>query len=449
MEINLTTKQTKAWDYLTDDTTTELGYGGGARGGKSWLGATFFIFCCLAYPGTRWAIGRRELKNLKRTTLLTFFKACKEYGLSKDTHFNYNEQKGSITFKNGSEIYLLDMAYQPSDPLYTWLGGFEITGAWCDESNEIPEVGIQILKSRCGNHLNDVYNLKPIILETFNPNKGHVYKRYYKPWRDDKLPEYRQFIKALATDNPYIPQSYIDELKRADKITRERLLYGNFEYDDDPACLFEFDAINDLYTNKAETGEKYLIADIARFGDDKTVIHHWDGYKRVKGWSLAKKSTKEVADFIKQKADELQVRRSHIVIDEDGVGGGVVDQVEGCKGFINNSQCIQPDDASWNDAKKVNFANLKTQCYFRLADFTNRGKIQVANASEDEKTALNEELEQIKQADIDNDGKIKLIKKEKMKEGLGRSPDHADTLMMRMYFELKDDSVWENTELYF
>ncbi len=446
MNINLTKKQTKAWDFLTDDVTTELGYGGAARGGKSWLGATFFIFMCLAYPKTRWAIGRRELKNLKRTTLLTFFKACAEYGLSKDVHFNYNEMKGAITFRNGSEIYLLDLANQPSDPLYTWLGGFEITGAWVDESNEIPEIGIQILKSRCGNCLNDEYNLKPLLLETFNPNKGHVYKRYYKPFKDEKLPEYRQFVSALPTDNPYIPQSYIDELKRADKITRERLLYGNFEYDDDPACLFEFDSIQDLFTNKAEkSDEKYLCADIARFGDDKTVIHYWEGLKRVKGWTLAKKSTKEVADFIKQKAEELQVRRSHIVIDEDGIGGGVVDQIDGCKGFTNNAQAIQPYDSKWDDAKKVNYTNLKTQCYFRLADLANQGKIQIANASEEEKTEIAEELEQIKQADIDNDGKIKLIKKEKMKEGLGRSPDNSDTLMMRMFFELSDDDVdWSN-----
>lgn len=35
-----------------------------------------------------------------------------------------------------------------------------------------------------------------------------------------------------------------------------------------------------------------------------------------------------------------------------------------------------------------------------------------------------------------SDGKLKIVSKEEIKEQLGRSPDFADTLMMRMWFEL-------------
>jgi hypothetical protein len=47
------------------------------------------------------------------------------------------------------------------------------------------------------------------------------------------------------------------------------------------------------------------------------------------------------------------------------------------------------------------------------------------------------ELEQIKGESIDSDQKLKVISKDKIKEVLGRSPDYADTLMMRMWFELR------------
>jgi phage terminase large subunit len=49
---------------------------------------------------------------------------------------------------------------------------------------------------------------------------------------------------------------------------------------------------------------------------------------------------------------------------------------------------------------------------------------------------LKQELDNIVQIDIDKDGPIKLIKKEELKKKIGRSPDEADSLMMRMWFEL-------------
>lgn len=40
---------------------------------------------------------------------------------------------------------------------------------------------------------------------------------------------------------------------------------------------------------------------------------------------------------------------------------------------------------------------------------------------------------------MDHDGKLRILPKDKVKEGLGRSPDFADNLMMRMVLELVPD----------
>jgi hypothetical protein len=52
-----------------------------------------------------------------------------------------------------------------------------------------------------------------------------------------------------------------------------------------------------------------------------------------------------------------------------------------------------------------------------------------------------QELEQVKQKDIDSDKKKGVVPKEEVKEILGRSPDFSDCLMMREYFELKPKFV--------
>lgn len=428
LEFDLTAKQSKAWKYIFDEDTTELGYGGAARGGKSWLGWVYIIFMCLAYPDTGYAVGRKELKNLKRTTLVTFFKACKEYGIP-DTAFRYDQQQSIITFYNKSQIFLLDLAYQPSDPLYTWLGGFEPTCGWIDESNELPIEAIQILKSRVGNRHNDKYNIKPFLLETFNPDKGHVYSRYYEPYRDNKELEYRKFIPALPKDNPHIPRSYIHELERADKITRERLLYGNFEYDDDPFKLMNYDAILDLFSNQhVNSGDHFITADIARMGSDKSVVCVWDGFKIIEIITKDKTTTVESKEIIQLLANKYSIPMRNVIVDEDGVGGGVKDELR-CKGFLNGSRALMGE----------NYANLKTQCYFKLSEKVNRSEIYIVPTQY--KDDIVKELDVVKQVNQDKDGKLQIAGKDKIREWIGRSPDFADAIMMRMYFTLKKKAI--------
>ena len=45
-------------------------------------------------------------------------------------------------------------------------------------------------------------------------------------------------------------------------------------------------------------------------------------------------------------------------------------------------------------------------------------------------------MEQVKEKDIDKDGKRSIIPKDIVKEKLGRSPDDWDSIMMRYWFEL-------------
>jgi len=429
--MKLSIKQTIAFDYLNDNVTNEEVYGGGAGGGKSALGCIWILQSSLEYKETKSLIGRAVLKTLKETTLQTLFEVCKMFGMVKDKHYNFNAQSNIIELNNGSSIILKDLATYPSDPNFDELGSLEITRAFIDEANQISAKAKNIVKSRIRYNL-DNNGLIPKILYTCNPAKNWVYNEFYKPFKEGKLPENKKFIQSLVTDNPFISKHYIENLKTLDNESKQRLLLGNWEYDNDPTKLIKYEKIIDLFTNDfiKKSNQKYLTVDAARYGSDKAVIIYWNGFIIEKIHSYAKSSMEFLKNEIDKLRIEFQIPMSNIIVDDDGVGGGLVDILH-CKGFVNNSKPLFA-------RKNTNYANLKTQCFFELADHINNNKIFInAPISIETKETIIEDLETIKKDKIDNDNKLHILSKDKVRELIGRSPDFADAIMMRMYFVLK------------
>lgn len=425
--MELSYKQTFALDYLEDTTTNEIIFGGSAGGGKSIVGTYWIMKMCYKYPGTRWLIGRAKLKTLTETTLLSLFEVMKQQGVTSD-QYQYNQQKNIIIFNNGSQIFLKDLFSYPSDPNFDELGSLEITGAFIDECNQISKKAWDIVRSRIRYKL-DENGLIPKMLGTCNPSKNWVYSEFYNLSQRGELPENKVFIKSLVTDNPFISQHYITNLQQLQEVDKQRLLYGNWEYSDDPSTLIEFDKILQIFNNQsAQRGKKYITADVARFGSDKTVIMVWDGLAVIKILSFPITSVTDTVEIIQKNMRDYNIPLQNIIADSDGVGSGVVDVLR-CKGFVNNSRPIN------ENGKSVQYQNLKSQCYFHLADKINNGEISISETQY--KQNIIEELEQVKRYKIDSDGKLSVLPKESVKMLLGRSPDFADALMMRMWFELK------------
>lgn len=389
----------------------------------------------MRYPKTRFLIGRAVLKNLKESTLLTFFEVCTKLGLLADRDYTYNSMNNVIKFWNGSEVYLKDLFQYPSDPEFDSLGSTEFTAAFVDEASQITEKAKNVVSSRLRYRL-DEYGLVPKMLFCTNPTKNFLYYDFYMRHREGTLPFYRKFVPALVGDNPFISKHYVEQLQKLDKTTKERLLYGNWNYDSDPSKLIEYEKIMDMFTNTAaESPHKYITCDVARFGDDKTTIWVWEGLKVVHFEEYSKQGTKATRLRLEDLERKYAVPRSNIMIDEDGVGGGIFDEMQGIKGFVNNSAAIVSLRAV---EQKTNYANLKTQCYFKLAEYINTGKIAIGCVLPTEsKKGLVEDLEQVRQKDIDKDGKLAVVPKDQVKERLGRSPDYSDGLMMRMYYEVR------------
>jgi len=140
---------------------------------------------------------------------------------------------------------------------------------------------------------------------------------------------------------------------------------------------------------------------------------------------VLKSSVNEVVDAVRQLQQEHEVSLRNIIVDEDGVGGGVKDYLR-CQGFVNNARPI----------KKENYQNLKTQCYYKLADLINKGQLGIQCNDITIKNQIIEECEQVRMKDADKDNKLQMVAKETVKDIIGRSPDFSDALAMRMYYEI-------------
>jgi len=425
-------KQKLVAKYWTDQTTEDVVYGGSKGSGKSYLGCSLIFGDAFIYPETHYFIARRELTDLRKFTIPSIYEVFEHWGLNPK-YYSYNGQDSYFSLHNGSKVFLLAAPYLPSDPKFHRFGSIQMTRGWIEEAGEFEESARDNLAISVGRWKNDVYGIKGKILQTCNPSKNYLYRNYYQRNKSGSLPEHIKFVQAFPEDNKKHPPGYLDMLNRTLKgPEKERLLFGNWEYDDDPSALIEYDKILDCFTNTfVPEGEKMITADIARFGSDSTVIGIWDGL-RVKLIQYRHKSVSEVAAIINGLQNQYNVPNSRTIADEDGVGGGVVD-ILGCHGFVNNSSPL-PNPMNLGTE---NYNNLKSQCYFRLAERINKGGLFIDCKDIEMKNAIIQELEQVKQYNMDKDGKRQVLPKDKVKEVLGRSPDFADTIMMREWFDLK------------
>ena len=422
--IELLDKQQECLNQLANDNPSELIlFGGGAGGAKSFTGCYWQIRRRLKYAGTRGLIGRAILDDLKKTTLNTFFEVARMHGLKAEQHYTYNPNAKTITFQNGSEIILKDLFQMPSDPHFETLGSLEITDFFVDECSQVTKKGIDILRSRVRYKLRE-YNLLPKGLLTCNPSKGWLYNEFYIPWKQGKLPEHLSFVRSLATDNYNLPASYINTLQSLPEQDRKRLLEGSWEYDESIDQLFHHDNLLHCFREHQPQGSKYITADIARLGKDRSVICVWHGLSLIHIHEYRKNTITEVVQRIKLLMQEHSITANHVVIDEDGVGGGAVDAIAGCRGFLNGSKATQSEK----------FINLKTECYFKLAEYVEQQSIYFLASHRD---TIVKELDMIRRKNVDKDSRLQLISKDEIKLRHGISPDYADAIMMRMLFEVR------------
>jgi hypothetical protein len=420
-------KQLEAIKYWTDNSVIDILYGGSKGSGKSYLGCSLIFGDALMYPETNYFIARKRIGDLNKYTTPSIQEVLTAYGLDK-RYYKFNASSSVYTLYNGSKIFLIEAKYMPSDPMYQRFGSMQMTRGWIEEAGEFEVEAKNNLLATVGRWNNDKYGINGKILQTCNPSKNYLYPNYYKKSKEGTLEKHIRYIQALPTDNKMIASGYLEMLnKTLSHSEKERLLNGNWEYDDDPNTLCNYDDICQIFENDhVPEGKYYLTGDIARMGSDKAVIIVWSGWVAKEIIIFEKSKMTELQNVIQSLRTKYQISKQNCIVDEDGIGGGIVDN-SGVKGFVNNSVALNGE----------NYVNLQSQCCFGLAEKINLSQIYIeCEIAEKYKEEIIQELEYLKTYKLDAGGKLRILPKADIKQALGRSPDFRDALMMRYYYEL-------------
>lgn len=165
------------------------------------------------------------------------------------------------------------------------------------------------------------------------------------------------------------------------------------------------------------TRQNVLSIDVARQGDDYTVIYQRRGqvFRLVDRFNKSP-TTETTGRAIKAKRN---TGASHFVVDGDGLGAGVVDELREAGHIVIefHGGATARDDTQ--------FENQRAECFWVLRQDCERGDIDLD--AEDENAAA--QLADIKWK-ISSRGRTLIEDKATMKKRCGHSPDEADAIMM-------------------
>lgn len=271
-----------------------------------------------------------------------------------------------------------------------------------------------------------------------NPNLRRLEKEMGAEWAS---------FHFTSHDNPNLP---VEELKKAEleldhETYRQEIMA---EYVENAGSLFKYTALVDMFSNTiTKTNEKYLIIDVADDGSDKTVFSFWQGLELYRLEQFARLNTESIINQTREYASSDRIPFSQIAVDAIGVGAGVASSsmLDGIVGYKSSYGAIRTDEdptrlpnVHYREKATLTteYANLRSQCVFTLADRVNNHNIAVKVEDLRVKEAIIEELALYQDASK-GDGKRMPTQKDDVKALLGRSPDLSDTLVMRMYFEIR------------
>jgi len=173
-------------------------------------------------------------------------------------------------------------------------------------------------------------------------------------------------------------------------------------------------------------GPVIVACDVARFGSDKTIVMRRQGahariVRKIKG-----QDTMVIAEYLKAYCDSHRV--DFLVVDETGVGGGVVDRLRQLR--LRGPKLV-PFVAGASPTNRTYHANRGAEVWWIM-----RNRYETGDLDTDNDEAL---IEQVSTREFFREGeRIKLQDKFK----LSKSPDEADALAMTFAVRNQKVKIW-------
>lgn len=406
-----------------------LALGGGIRGTKTWGTLAIIFLLCRIYPGSRWAVVRKDLPTLRRNTLPSIAKLrMTAAGFVGDI----NQSTWSYLCSNGSEILLFPESFQTDPDLDRWKG-LEVNGFLLEEANEMAEASANKAIERAGSWIIPATPMNPhpkqpppFVFFTFNPCANWPRTWFYEPSENGTLEPPFFYLPSTAADNPYIPDEVREAWKNLPPAEYERFIMGSWEFTDDPDQLFKAEWILAARALDPVMGPARLGVDPARFGDDETTFCRTSGNTWVSMDSYPQLKLDRCADIAMAMAqDRLDpINGEDIRIDTVGLGGGVAD-IMTTRGW--DIMEVVAGAKPWKRRETFyKFKNHRSQMWWEGAEKFRQG---LCPLPDEVPTRLFADLTAAHYS-ISADRMVEIEPKDQMKKRIGRSPDWADAYLM-------------------
>ena len=456
--MEISKKQREFLELMDDKSLTELLIGGSAGGSKSVCMGMAIVIFARKYPGARFFVGRKTLKSLKQSTINTLLTKVHPLLGVGDSDFAFHAQDMTLDYANGSKIIFGELEHQPSDPDYARVGSLEIDFAFVDEAGEITLEAKNAIKSRVGRGVvAQKYGIPGKLILSANPSSNFLRQEYYDPYvkaggggfqkwqigevtlnegtpEEIRIPAYRGFLRMGAYDNPFLPQSYIDNLKTLPDRERKRLLDGNWDYLDEDDMLFKSGLLDKAMAYEIPNDNEVIKpltvigCDIADKGKDRSVFTlvkngvaitqkvssvqaNWE---QVNEKPLGALLADELIEFA-QKNGLTSREAKNIAIECNGVGASIRDIMK---------------MRGWFITEYVATHKSRSENYYQLMLDMDSGALKISHnlyGLDDLKRELSAHTYEL----VNQEPSV--CKKDKIKQAIGRSPDLADSLMVANY----------------
>ena len=173
-------------------------------------------------------------------------------------------------------------------------------------------------------------------------------------------------------------------------------------------------------------GELAIGADIARFGNDSTVVVVAEGGTVRSVISARHRGLVDVADIVESAVMRYRVAPERVSVDDTGLGGGVTDILRD-RGFAVRG--VQFGARSRNPKR---YRNVKAELHWRVRSLLERGGLALARvAGARDGVILREQLGLLR-VEYSGDGRIRVSGDPGPAAAPSTSPDHVDALALAM-----------------
>jgi hypothetical protein len=167
-------------------------------------------------------------------------------------------------------------------------------------------------------------------------------------------------------------------------------------------------------------------ADVARFGNDSTVVVVAEGGTVREIVSARKRALVVVADIVESAIRRHRVSPEHVHIDDTGLGGGVTDILRDRDLAVRGIQFGARARAAGN------FRNVKAELHWRVRSLLEHGGLALARVAGSRDGVILREQLGLLRVEYSDDGRVKVTGDPGHAAAPSTSPDHADALALAM-----------------